>query len=234
MNQILLFSVMVAVSLTASCQRSIALKFSPLALIGDLSFPTIQAGTEYHFSKRCSWYNEFGIKYRRSVYDTGWDTLMAPSKGFKLKTELRYYLNKPLVSSLRKKKLSGNSPASYLAFNCFYTSDHRSNGVVYYYRRDSTQQQTDVFAASKKIYGFNFIIGKERTWGDHFGLDLYVGGGARFRMLNTSHQEFNPDLDRWITPVDLNIPTLVTQSEVNQRHDLTGNFSFGIRICYRL
>jgi hypothetical protein len=234
MKQATLILLIVFVSLTAYCQKNISLKFSPLALIDDVSFPTIQAGIDYRFSDRFSWYNEAGVKYRRSMYDKYWDTSFATSKGFKIKTELRYYLSEAPFSFFGKRKKFQKPSGSYLAFNLFYSSDIKNNGVDYYYRRDSTTQRTDVFDVNKKIFGFNFLVGKERSLGEHLSFDLYLGGGVRFRNIKTNHQEYDPWLDGWITPIDLNVHTIFTEAEVKQKKDATGNLSCGIRVAYKL
>lgn len=232
MKQATLILFTVFVSWAAYCQKNISLKFSPLALIDDVSFPTIQPGAEYRFSDRFYWYNELGLKYRRSTYDKYWDSSFVTSKGLKIKTELRYYLKNDAFVVF--KNLFKSIPAPYLAFNLFYTSDVRNNGVEYYYRTDTSKKRTDVFGASKKIYGFNFLFGKERSIGKQFGIDTYIGAGVRFRRIKTSHQEFDPRFDYWIKPIDVNIPAIVTAAEVKQKKDITGNFSCGIRISYKL
>lgn len=232
MERLTLILFLMFVSLGCYCQKNISLKFSPLALIDDLSFPTIQAGVEYIFSKNFSWYNEIGIKFRRSTYDKYWDTSFAASKGFKLKTELRYHLGTDPVIIF--KNLFRNTADPYFAFNLFRTSDVLNNGIEYYYRGDTARKRTDVFGADKKLYGFNFLFGKERSIGEHFALDTYIGAGVQFRNIKTNHQEFDPDLDYWLKPIDINIPAILTESEVKQKHDATGNFTFGIRLCYRL
>ncbi len=88
------------------------LEFCPLCLIDEFSFPTIQAGLEFQLTKKLSLYNEIGIKYRKGYYETA-DTNFIGSKGFKIKTEVRYYISTPEEYSKK----------TYVAVNGFYNKD---------------------------------------------------------------------------------------------------------------
>jgi hypothetical protein len=58
---------------------TVTLRFSPLALVDNISFPTIQGGIEYGLTKKFASYNEFGIKYRSSAYEV--DFIIGQEKG---------------------------------------------------------------------------------------------------------------------------------------------------------
>jgi hypothetical protein len=49
--------------------QRISIKLPVLTLVDEVSFPTIQSGVEFWLSKKISWYNEAGIKYRKSYYE---------------------------------------------------------------------------------------------------------------------------------------------------------------------
>lgn len=212
--------------------KIVTLKFAPLALIDDISFPTIQAGIEYHFAERVSWYSEAGIKYRRTVYDKDWDTSFVSAGGFKLKTELRYYLDRNPFFILNGGRYQ-NFAELYLGINLFYASDAHNNGV-HYYTQNGSPELTDVFGVNKTVYGSNAVIGVQKFLSKRIGVDGYAGLGIKFRHIETSHKEFIYGVDQWITPIDWNIQTDITQAEVKGGNSITGNFTLGFRLCYRL
>ena len=117
------------------CQsQNVSLKFSFLSLVDEASFPTIQSGIEIKLSKKISWYNEVGIKYRKSYFEMA-DTNFTNSRGFKIKTEIRYYLTP--------------NDEIYIGCNGFYTKDFHNTKAFYYYSNDSSMLLVDDFAAEK-------------------------------------------------------------------------------------
>ena len=60
------------------------IKFCPLCLVDEFSFPTVQGGIEFYLTEKLSWYNKIGIKYRKGYYETA-DTNFIGSRGFKIK-----------------------------------------------------------------------------------------------------------------------------------------------------
>ncbi|MBV4358399.1 DUF3575 domain-containing protein [Pinibacter aurantiacus] len=209
-------------STSAFSQKPIQLKFCPLALVDDVSFPTIQAGVEYRLSNTMSWYNELGVKYRES-YINKTDTTFINPRGFKLKTELRYYF--PATKQRRLKN-------AYLAVNAFYTNDHHNTQVEYVV--DSLKEATDVFAVKKNVLGLNLVFGQQKMLSRRFGWDFYCGVGFRYRMIKTENQEFNKDYYSIITPVDVNIPSLKEEIDANGGNTFAPNITAGIRLIYVL
>jgi len=69
--------------------------------------PTIQGGVEVKLPHRMSWYTEAGIKYL-NIYKP--DTSFIGSGGFKIKTEIRYYLlpSKDIVGIIYRLKKMGS------------------------------------------------------------------------------------------------------------------------------
>jgi hypothetical protein len=87
------------------------IKLCPLGLVDEFSYPTVQAGIDFYLTKELSWYNEIGIKYRNGYYETA-DTSFIGFGGFKIKTELRYYI----------------------ALNGFFNRHTQNTETAYYYR----------------------------------------------------------------------------------------------------
>ncbi len=73
-------------------ERQVLFKIAPLALIDDFGLPAIQGGLEIPVAKNISWYNEFGIRYRKSIAETA-DTNFVTPGGYRVKSEVRYYFN---------------------------------------------------------------------------------------------------------------------------------------------
>lgn len=201
------------------CQsQNVSLKFSFLSLVDEASFPTIQSGIEIKLSKKISWYNEVGIKYRKSYFEMA-DTNFTNSRGFKIKTEIRYYLTP--------------NDEIYIGCNGFYTKDFHNTKAFYYYSNDSSMLLVDDFAAEKIVRGFNFIIGKEYPKWKRVYCDLYAGLGIRFISIDQSNMEVDHKRDvlqyRSHHP---NIPDNRDRMDVKGGSSVLPNFSMGIRICY--
>ena len=201
---------------------TVTVKFCPLALADDISFPTIQMGIEYRVSKQISWYNEFGIKYRKSYYEKT-DTSFISSKGFKAKTELRYYIKK------RNRKAFG----FYGGVNAFFTRDYHNNEILYFHDKD-TAIITDAFAVRKDVFGFNFIFGFQRNISKKIGVDVYGGVGIRFRDVTAYEKEYNKKTDDLLDGPDIHIKDFRDRIDANNGFSTTGNLTFGVRFCYKL
>lgn len=199
-------------------------KFCVPALFDDFSFPTIQAGIEYKISPRLSWYNEFGIKYRNGAYKT--DTSFVASRGFKAKTEWRYYLAK----ERRRTQPFG----AYFGVNLFFTRDYHNTEIGYYSHDDSSSLRKDAFSVHKDVAGGNLLFGFERIFAGHWGIDVYGGLGLRVRNVKTDHEEYNDKLDKFNGGIDFNIYNFRQQTDASPGISTTGNLTVGIRFCYRL
>jgi hypothetical protein len=118
MKRILLF-ISASLALTAQAQQDkFILKLNPLALADVINFPTIQAGVETRLSPHIGWYNELGIRYINYYFRRA-DTNFLASRGFKAKTEIRYYFRNNDV----KKPPGVLSDVYYVAVNAFYIKD---------------------------------------------------------------------------------------------------------------
>ncbi len=197
------------------------LKFSPLALVDEISFPTIQGGIEFRLLKKIGFYNEAGVKYRKSYYDNA-DTNYYTSKGFKLKTELRYYFT-----------IHGSSDKFYIATNAFYAKDYRNTALGYFYRKDSTDFRLDNFGVRKLVWGFNLLVGGHHYLSKRLLFDYYTGFGIRYRDVLTTNKEFNFDRDEMRGPNDLNVNSMRNKTDAGGEKSTVVNFTLGIRIGYQ-
>lgn len=196
------------------------IKFCPLALMDEISFPTIQGGIEFKLSNNITWYNEIGIKYKNSYIDSK-DSGFIKSAGFKLKTEIRYYFE-------RENNLSFDG--YYFAANAFFIKDHHNSEIGY--RADSAIR-TDAFGVKKNVYGVNLVFGQQSTIAKRFLVDLYCGLGIRYRSIRTNNEEYNKATDVIIRPIDINIPAMRLGVDANGGNSTVANLTMGIRICYK-
>ncbi|MET0392495.1 MAG: hypothetical protein ABW019_05110 [Chitinophagaceae bacterium] len=201
-------------------------QFCPIALFDDGSFPTLQAGIEWPLSERFSWYNELGIRYRKSQYDHADTSILAP-RGFKAKTELRYYIT-----------FRGKTPVYpegyYLAANLFYAREKHTTGISYYYNGDSTVARRDNFGVRKRSLGLNLLAGRQVVLKGRFLLDLYAGIGIKPRRITTLAKEYESGRDGLITAIDLTIQGIKNEAEAKGGHSIAGNLTAGLRLCLLL
>jgi|GEM_PF-1055952 len=213
------------------------IKFNPLPLIDDISFPTIQGGIELKLSKKMSFYNEVGIKYRKGEFENSGDSTFLNSKGIKFKTEIRYNIIKE----------SGFLRNSYLAFNLFATRNFYNDYVQYvvktedtkeptYYYPDNVIVTTDAFGVRKSVWGFNLVIGKKIPfhWSKKLFMDFYAGAGIRFVDINTTGKKYNKDIHSLLRPRHPNINYMISSQAADQNNFIAPNLTAGIRFCYSL
>ena len=211
-----------------SQNKNFVFKFCPLALIDDFSFPTIQGGLEIRLSKRITWYNEFGIKYRQSSFEVS-DTSFLKSYGLKIKTEIRYYLSQIVGIENTNNSMSG----FYIGANIFYNRDCHNSKIEYYLKKDSTNLLVDNFAVKKNVFGANFILGLQEPVWNNFLIDLYAGLGFRLRSITNNHREYDPDKDYTIGPIEFNYGAIRDDIDMLEGFSSTLNFTLGFRLCYR-
>lgn len=197
--------------------------FCPLCLVDEASYPTIQTGIEFYLSQRLSLYNEIGIKYRKGYYETA-DTNFLGSKGFKIKTELRYNIN----STKRHFK------NIYIAINIFYNRDFHNTEIGYYYQRDGLKYWNDNFGVKKSVAGSNLLIGWKKAIWRKFLFDGYAGFGVRFIDISVVNKEFDKNRDDLQEPIDVTIVGIRNRVDANEGVGNIGNLTLGIRLCYKL
>ncbi len=181
---------------------------------------------EFRLTKKLSWYNELGIKYRQSYYEqVDRDTNFIKSKGLKIKTEFRYYFR-----SIDKNKFTGR----YVALNGFFINDHHNIEIDYYYQGDSSILRKDAFGVKKKVFGINLIVGRQKPLTNRLALDLYCGLGIRLRNIVTVNKEFERYRDGLRGPIDVNVYFTKQIVEAGAAHSAGLNISLGLRLCYSL
>ena len=204
----------------------VSIKFAPLALMDDISMPTIQGGMEVKLSNHFFWYNEVGIKYRKCVNELT-DTSFIDSKGFKLKSEVRYYFNKTKIG-IFKEPVAG----LYLAGNLFYINDNHNTKINYYYKKDSSITLQDAFAVHKKVFGINLLGGFQHSIYKNFVIDMFAGIGIRIRVVNTENKEFNKDRDSLVQTIDFSVLSIRNYVDAAGGTSIVPSLTGGIRLCY--
>jgi hypothetical protein len=190
-----------------------------------MKFLSLQFKEEY---KKLAWYNEIGVKYRSSAYE-GADTSHVKSSGLKIKTEFRYYFTK------NSEDEDSRNPVGYLGLNLFYVKDWHNTEVGYYKNEDTSQYRIDNLGVRKNIYGLNVVAGIQLRFPkiEHFLFEGYAGIGIRFSNVNNVNQEYDPDKDEMLHPVDFTFQALKNSIDTDQGFHTYFNLTGGIRLCYR-
>lgn len=201
--------------------QAYSVKWAVPAMIDDLSFPTIQLGFQFPIGKKVTWYNECGIQYRERLFEKLADTTFLPTKGIKLKSEMRVYMPKllPFVSY------------AYIGGNVFLNVNQH-NSQVSYRNKGAADYAKDAFGVNKHVIGGNLILGFEETIWKNLKLDVYSGLGVRFIRIHTTQKEYNKDTDELQLPVDFNISYMLSQKDANFTRVVTPNLTLGLRLCY--
>lgn len=222
------FFLITAFSGFAQEEDRILVKFAPLAMLDEVSFPTVQAGVEISLGPKTSWYNEFGIRYRKTSGESSVDTSFVHTSGFKIKSEFRYYFSG--LFGEEAQRLWGR----YVGINLFYTRTVNNAHIDYYYQKDSTRAFEDNFGVTKNVWGTNLVLGQQSDIGEHFRLDIYGGCGIRFSDFATEHLQFDPERDSQIKARHPNINVSKAGAAASGENRTRFNFTLGIRLAYRL
>jgi hypothetical protein len=202
-------------------------KYAPLAMLDEVSFPTVQTGVEVSLSPQTSWYNEFGIRYRKASNENV-DTNFVSTTGFKIKSEFRYYFSG--LFSQDVERLWG----WYTGINIFYTRTTNNTNINYYYQKDSTKACEDNFGVRKRVWGTNLILGRQSDIGERFRFDIYGGLGIRFSDFATVAQQFDSKHDSQIKARHPNVYVSKGAAAAEGERRTRLNFTFGIRFAYKL
>ena len=201
----------------------VVVKFCPLPLL-DINQPTISGGFELKLSNKISWYNEFGIKIGRSISEINVDTNIIASKGYKLKTEIRYYF---------KAKKNSDLKGGYFAANIFLIKDMHNRGITYFKTNDSSKR-FDNFGVKKNVFGMNIVYGRQKKLYKKFLIDCYIGVGFRLRNISTIEEEYDKSMDKIQNSTDPKIWAIGEKGDANGGFSILPNVTFGIRLCYKL
>ncbi len=204
------------------------IQICPFSLIDDFSFPTIQGGIEIKLSRRITWYNEIGVKYRKGYFEQT-DTSFIKTSGFKAKSEIRYYLPNSIGLEEIRTVLNG----FYIGGNIFYIRDYHNSEIAYSPNNDSSNISLDDFAVKKNVIGLNLILGLQKKLTRHFLFDIYAGFGYRFRIIHDSHLEFDPYKDSLIKSADVTVQGIRNNIDVRSGLSNTPGLTLGLRLGYR-
>jgi len=210
---------------TYSQSNGYIIKFCPLSLIDEGTFPSIQGGLEIKVSDRLTWYNEIGIKYKKSSYE-GADTSFVKSSGLRAKSELRYYYK-------RTESTLNAMEGGYIGINVFFNKDHHDSEIEYYHKKDSTILYADNIGVRKNIFGLNVVTGFQKTIIKHFLLDVYAGIGIRLKFIRNISQEYDSNKDDLVTPIDITIQGVRKGMDVDNGFSGIANLTLGFRLCYK-
>lgn len=184
----------------------------------------IQGGVEYRVSDNLSWYNELGVKCGGNKVNQT-DSNFIGSGGFKLKSELRYYLQ-------REGRKHFAEPGHYLAANVFFIHDNYNTQIGY---SSGTQSDlVDALGVKKRVLGANILAGWQTPIYKNLLIDVYMGIGIRYRYITTVDETFNPSTDKWTYSVGDNmLSSLVAGIDTKPGGSIMPNFTTGIRLCYK-
>ena len=202
-------------------QKEVVIKFCPLALL-DLNGPTIQAGIEVKLSNKIAWYNEFGIKLAGGISEYYSDTSFVVSGGFKIKSEIRYYL-----------KNNNKFNRTYFAANIFFIHDLHNREIDYTPLAD-TSSKIDDFGVKKNVYGINVLYGRQKSLSKKIFIDIYGGVGLRLRNITTVNKEYDKNINNIRGTIDPKIYQIGERADANAGFSILPNFTLGVRLCYRL
>jgi len=201
------------------------------SLIDFVGFPTIQGGIEVPLWGRLSWYNEFGWRIFKHRYRP-YDTLFVPERGYKLKTEFRYYFSHNTPSG-HNNYFTSKQEDYYIALNAFYIYDSHNNKLWYSTDTDPAFEKIDCFGVEKKIWGFNVVAGVQGRLSKQWILDAYAGIGGRFRYYNNTNMEIRYKTDSVAWSRHPNVFDIADQGDVKGGFSFMPNFTLGVRIGYR-
>ena len=203
-------------------RMQVAASFSPLALVDDLRFPLLQAGFETPINRNWSCFTELGIKYRKSFMDEV-DSVLLPSKGFRVKLELRRY------STVEGKK----DKRSYWAAGVEIQQEQHNTSIQYYKMPDTITRRGDDFGVAQSGWTFHLAYGILQKRSNHFYTDLYAGIGLRYRYTENTGVEYLPGYDRLIRSVDPSFADARAKADLATGGSWRPRVLAGIRIQWR-
>lgn len=209
------------VSIAYSQEKNIIIKFDPPALTDFISGQSVVGGIEIPMANHFSLYSEFGVRIAQSYIDAR-DSSLIPSTGFRIKSELRYYLKDKKVQPLL---------TPYVAVNIFYIQDHHTSEIDYTLGSGTTTY-TDAFGVKKNVFGTNTLIGLQERFWKRFVFDIYGGLGLRFRHISSVGKQYNSKTDDYNGATDVNIPDIVLKQESKDGFIVLPNLTLGIRLGY--
>lgn len=161
-----------------------AIVFAPFNLF-DSANPSFQIGWQRELNKKWEGQVEVGLIMRRSLLDMMGeeedyeDSLKTIHKGFRLRTELKYYLNEN-----RRIRQYVSSELFYLKNNSKTNAEFISNEKPLY---------RDVFLNKKRKYGANVKYGVKISFKKNFLFEPHIGIGISYREISHENRENKND-----------------------------------------
>jgi hypothetical protein len=217
-------------SISSICLHSQDVKFnllmSPLCLIDEFSFPTIQPGVEMRLNQRLSIFTEFGMKFKRAFYEYR-DTSFINSTGYKAKVEIRYYLK------TWNNQTGTNERGLFLGLNTFYI-ENTFNDLLNYNKENKLEIQiADCFSVKKHVWGANVVFGWQQTIIKHIVIESFGGFGIRCRRTENNNLQFDPLVDEIVKTTDPNFDVILSTINTESGTRSLLNFTAGIRFGYQ-
>jgi len=158
------------------CQNTdhVILKFAPLSLI-DPYGPHVHFGLEFISKGKIAFESDFSI-YIPNIYFNDETPRISNRKGFKLKPEIRFFLNGETV----KEK---NNRGLYLANEVFFVKDNYKRGDTfrgYDQELDTTYIYFDYEIIDRYEIGDNLKIGYQVIIKEKLIIDSFLGLGLRY------------------------------------------------------
>jgi hypothetical protein len=179
----------------------------------------VQPGVEYRFNDRLSLLTEFAFPASKSK-----DLYYSNSRYFRVKPELRYNLRE-----------SPHGLRTYTGFQVSYSfRDWQDNGSGIYYEKKMHADSLigyDGAHVKSSILTWSMQLGTPFSFGEHFGMDIFMGLGMRFiftnytKVVNAVKDATFRSICR-LTPVP--DPAFQVDGTMTRFHS-----NFGIRLFYR-
>lgn len=141
------------------------LKLSPLSLLN--TNPAIQAGVEWKLSRRYYLQTEIGISVPAMFHPE--------NRGFKLRTELRQYLNRKPARKPRR-----NRALFYKAIELYGSQNRYSEFAQFQFNSSWVEEDITI---RRTITGVNLKVGWLKIYRNRLVLDYFLGGGIKFRHI---------------------------------------------------
>jgi hypothetical protein len=121
----------------------------------------------------------------------------------------------------------------YLALNAFFTKDHHTTSIIYFFQGDSSKRRYDDFGVIRTVSGANLVFGIQRRYRKHQLVETYAGLGIRIRDVFTSNREFDNDRDHLIGWHHPNLHVNRNRVDATTGKTVLLNLTVGLRIGWK-
>lgn len=200
------------------------LKVNLTSAIDAITFPTVQLAIEKELNDYISISSEVGYQFY-NLKST--DTSFLKPQGFKVNLEFRYY-----ITDLYPSDVSRSLGRVYLGLRPFYRQNKYNSSLSYQTNTDSVNWKDDCFGVKNNSYGFNFILGFQRSISNRLVLDLHAGLGIMYRKVRNTNLEYDKDSGDILGGTDF--IRYIDTFDLNESSGLAVSVLFGLRIGYKL